>query len=468
MNAHVSKNVVKSVALLLISIIVALAGIFPRYDPVSAHAGHGDSEPAEFDLDSPRTVSDETAKHIGLRVEEASTRTLEDVLEITGVVKPIPDRHRAISSRVSGRVIAVFKQIGDTVKTGDVLVRIESPELSKSVYEVRKLEVDYQRLQLDIDQAQSDTERQVAEIDVARAQLALADADFARTEKLVPEAIVARRELDQKRAELAQARGELRLKEINLAATKRRIESLLRQAEAMKVSREALLAMNNLDIGTNLSTAYSGVLDLKSEINGVVVARSILAGQWVNAGQSVLEVADYSLVQIEGELPESLIARVQSRKTEKVRVRTPADPTFVVEGTIRFLAPQLEPTKRTAHLIVDVPNPSSTLRAEMWVNLAVVLREQKEALVVPRSAVVVMGPMHFVFLQNGDQYEKHDINPGLQDDRFVEIKDGVFPGDNVVTQGAYSLTQLRPKAAKKAEPAKPAESKAHKDDGHKH
>jgi membrane fusion protein, heavy metal efflux system len=95
-----------------------------------------------------------------------------------------------------------------------------------------------------------------------------------------------------------------------------------------------------------------------------------------------------------------------------------------------------------------------------------VLREQKEALVVPRSAVVVMGPMHFVFLQNGDKYEKQDINPGIQDDRYVEIKDGLFPGDSVVVQGAYSLTQLRPKTPKKAEPD--AESKDHKNDGHKH
>lgn len=453
----------RTLALVLVAVVVSLAGIFPRYDPVSAHAGHGDSEPAEFDLDSPRIVSEETAKHIGLRVEEAGNRTLEDVLEITGVVKPIPERHRAVSSRVSGRVVSVFKQIGDTVRTGDLLVRIESPELSKSVYEVRKLEVEYQRLQLDIDQAQSDTERQAAEIDVARAQLTRADADFVRIEKLVPDALVARRELDEKRAQLAQARGELRLKEINLNATKRRIESLRRQAEAMKVSREALLAMNNIEVGTDLSSSYSGILELKSDINGVVVSRTILAGQWVNAGQSVLEVADHSVVQIEGELPESLIARVQNRKSEKVRIRTPADSAFLAEGAIRFIAPQLEPTKRTAHLIVDVPNPSGVLRAEMWVNLSVVLRVQKEALVIPRSAVVVIGPMHFVFVQNGDQYQKQDINPGLTDDRFVEILDGVFPGDLVVVNGTYSLTQLRPKANKKMPSPEKPETKVSKD-----
>jgi multidrug efflux pump subunit AcrA (membrane-fusion protein) len=457
---------VRSALLLAVAVIAALAGIVPSYNPTSAHAGHDDNEAAEFDLDTPRIVSEETAKHIGLRVEAAGTRQLEEVVEISGVVKAVPDRHRVISSRVAGRVLDVLKQVGDAVKAGEVVARIESPELSKNVYEVRKLEVDFQRLQLDIDQAKADVERQAVEIDIARAQQTLAETEFSRMEKLVPDAVVARREFDQKKAELAQARGELRLKDVGLSALQRRIESLQRQAEAMKVSREALLAMNNLEAGTDLAAAYSGLLELKAPLNGVVISRTIQGGQWVNAGQSVLEIADYSVVQVEGELPESLIARIQNRETGKARIRTPADSTFLAEGSIQFIAPQLDPIKRTAHLLVQVPNPKTVLRGEMWVNLAIVLREQKEALVVPRSAVVVMGPMHFVFLQNGDKYEKQDINPGIQDDRYVEIKDGLFPGDSVVVQGAYSLTQLRPKTPKKAEPD--AESKDHKNDGHKH
>lgn len=170
-------------------------------------------------------------------------------------------------------------------------------------------------------------------------------------------------------------------------------------------------------------------------------------------------MADYGVVQIEGELPESLIARVVSRKSDKVRIRTPSDPQYVGEGKVRFIAPQLEPIKRTAHLIVDAPNPLGVLRGEMWVEMSLVLSENGEAIVVPQSAVIVHGPMHFVFVEkeSGDSvkgtlpvYQKQDINPGASNDLFVEVKDGVYPGDKVVSQGAYSLTQLRPKAAKKA------------------
>ena len=55
--------------------------------------------------------------------------------------------------------------------------------------------------------------------------------------------------------------------------------------------------------------------------------------------------------------------------------------------------------------------------------------------------------MHFVFVHHkkGDFYKKQDIEPGSRDDLVVEVLDGVFPGDVIVTRGAYSLTQLRPK-----------------------
>ena len=68
-------------------------------------------------------------------------------------------------------------------------------------------------------------------------------------------------------------------------------------------------------------------------------------------------------------------------------------------------------------------------------------------MVVPVSAVVTDGPMHFVFVfdKKGEFYKKHDIQPGYRDDRVVEVLNGVFPGDVIVTRGAYSLTQLRPK-----------------------
>jgi RND family efflux transporter MFP subunit len=241
----------------------------------------------------------------------------------------------------------------------------------------------------------------------------------------------------------------LRLKEIELEFAVKEAANLAKQAKALSLGRDALLVLNNIEPGTDHDGQLTGKFEIRAAAYGVVIERFVMPGEWIEGGQKILEVADYRTVQVEGELPESLIARMRARKTNKVRVRIPSNPSYLGEGTLRYMAPNLDPIKRTAHLIVDVPNPDGALLGEMWVNLSVVLREVKSAVAVPRSAVVVRGPMHFVFIQDDDQYQKQDIVPGYADDRFVEVKGGVAPGDIVVVQGAHSLTQLRPKGSVK-------------------
>jgi len=425
--------------------VVAFLFVFlmPRY--VHAHAGHGNEEVGGYDLDAPRAPSPETAKHMELKTEEVGTQRMEEILALSGVVKPLPDRHLAVVSRVEGRLVFIAKQMGDQVKRGEVLARIESPEQARSLYDVRKLEVEYQKLLLEIERSRADAQRKRAEVESAKAQFVFAEGELARDEKLGR--AIAQTEVAQRRAAWAQAKSDLRQREIDLPLAEKTAANLAQQAEALKFSREALLTMNNIDPGVNIGQQLSSILEVKAETEGVVIARPGIPGRWVRAGETILEVADYSAVQIDGELPESLIARVRDRKSDKVRIRTPADPRFLGEGKIRFLAPELEPVKRTAHVIVEASNPEGVLRGEMWVDLAIVLQEQDEAIVVPKAAVIVDGPMHFVFVEQasatsqagaGSIYRKQDINPGISNDLFVEVKDGVYPGDMVVTQGAVA------------------------------
>jgi len=446
---------------------------------IFAHVGHGDEEIGEFDLDAPRTLTPETAKHIGLKVAAVETQNLEEVLEITGVVKPHPDRHRSVVPRVAGKLVRLTKQVGDTVKSGEVLAVIDSPELARSLYEVRKLGVDIEKVLLDAERRESDAKRFQAEIEGLRQQLELAKRDAQRMAALAGEG-VSRKEAESRQADVAKLNGEMLAKQVEVDVAKREAEAQRRQAEALRLSRVAMLSIHNIDPhgGTAENPAVGSALEIRAEMDGVIVRRDALVGNWVEAGTSLLNIADYSSVQIEGELPESLISRVEGRSVNKVRIRPVAsangsDP--LVEGQVKFIAPELESIKRTAHLVVEAPNPKGVLRGEMWVKLSIVLRESKSASVVPRTAVVLDGPVHFVFVETetGTVYQKQDINPGIMDDRFVEIKDGLFPGDIVVTQGAYSLTQLRPKAKAKAAggaATAPAEPHTHAPDvaPHKH
>jgi len=431
-----------------------------------AHEGHGGKEVGPYDLDAPRHVTPETAAHIGLKTAEVDFGAVEEVLEVTGMVRVAPDRHWSISTRTAGKVLSIRPQIGDTVRQGQPLVEIDSPELAKNIYEVRKLETDYQRLLLDIVRSEGRVEQLTVEAANADATATLAEAELQRIES-AGEKVIPLNVISERRSTTLRARGDAKLKAVDLIVATKETAALQQQAQALRLSRDALLAMANVEpaqqtaVTQPTSDTQINIVQLVAPADGVVVERTARPGHWAAAGETILVVADYSIVQIEGELPESLIPRVASRSSDVVRVRIPAQPAFVAAGQIKFISPVLDPIKRTAHVLIQCENSAGMLRDGMFVELAIVLREAMSAVVVPVSAVVQSGPVHFVFLQRADAYTKQDITPGLTDDQVVEVLGGLAPGDVVVTQGAYSLTQLRPKAGGTVAAAPPMPTAPH-------
>ncbi|QDV89890.1 Multidrug resistance protein MdtA precursor [Phycisphaerae bacterium RAS2] len=420
-------------------ICVGLVLLFGGTGVAFAHEGHGDKEVGAYELDSPRQVSPETAAHIGLKTAEVDFGAVEDVLALTGMVRAAPDRHWTISTLTAGKVLAVHVQVGSVVRRGDLLVEIDSPELAKLLLDVVRGEGRVQQLRVEAQNAEETA--------------ALAEAEFHRVESS-GEGVVPINAVSERRVAALRARGEAKLKSVDLEVTTKEI-AVLRQ-QALRWSRDSVGTQAD-SVPADLSdTQPINLLRLVAPADGVVVERAARPGHWAAAGETLLSVADYSVVQIEGELPESLIPRVASRSSDAVRVRIPAQPTFLVGGQIRFISPALDPVKRTAHVLIECDNKNGMLRDGMFVDLAIVLREEKTAVVVPTAAVVQSGPMHFVFIKAGDVYKKQDITPGLSNDQVVEVLGGLAPGDVVVTQGAYSLTQLRPSAPVAIAAAPPA------------
>ena len=435
---------------------------------LNAHEGHGGKEVGPYDLDAPRVVTPETAAHIGLKTAEVDFGAVEDVLAITGMVRAAPDRHWSISTRTAGKVLDVQVQVGDAVHLGQTLIQIDSPELAKNVYEVRKLETDYQRLLLDTVRSEGRVEQLTVEAANADATATLAESELQRIEsagdKVIPLNVIS-----EKRSATLRARGDAKLKAVDLSVATKETTALKQQAQALRLSRDALMAMANVEPAQQSAVTQPAgdspinIVRLLAPADGVVVERNARPGHWAAAGETLLSVADYRVVQIEGELPESLIPRVATRSSDVVRIRIPAQPTFVAPGEIKFISPVLDPIKRTAHVLIQCDNSEGMLRDGMFVDLAIVTREAKTAVVVPVSAVVQSGPVHFVFLKHEDSYKKQDITPGLTNDQVVEVLGGLAPGDVVVIQGAYSLTQLRPKTggAVAAAPPKPVSPHEH-------
>src|SRR5262249_31760121 len=109
------------------------------------------------------------------------------------------------------------------------------------------------------------------------------------------------------------------------------------------------------------------------------------------------------------------------------------------------LGGQLDPQTRSLPVYVRVANPDRLLRPNMRAVLSVVTNHADAALVVPRAAVLGDFGASFIFVERDDDptlFERRAVVTGISGDQWVEILDGVLPGERVVTAGNYSLQFL--------------------------
>ena len=409
-----------------------------------------------------RTITPQAAQTIGLTTHEVDFGPVEEVIQLLGTVAALPDRRHVIASRTSGQALHIHVQVGEAVGKGDILIEIDSAELARNIFEARRIEADYQKLLVDFTRTKGRIQQLVLERRTSEEAAELAEAEYARLKSA--DRAVSLNTLNESKAAALQARARAKHKAVELEVATEEAAALAEQTEALSLSRDALLAVANVDpsqieeAGSQANAvlcdevpARLSIVRLRSPIDGVVVERTTSPGQGVEAGQPLMVVADYSQVQVHGELPESLISRLRRGEPAKVRIRPQSDRQQVVEGKVRFISPAIDPVKRTAHLVVDAPNPDDGLHGGAFVNVAVVLRDMSSKddwpVVVPASAVLKEGPVYYVFKQvTPDEliFERQDITPGRQNDQVVEVKDGLCPGDVVVVRGAYSLSQMRP------------------------
>src|SRR3990170_1993033 len=149
--------------------------------------------------------------------------------------------------------------------------------------------------------------------------------------------------------------------------------------------------------------------------------------------RTLFRIADLSKVIVEGDVFESDVSKV--KLGQDTRIKLDAYPDKVFTGKVTFVASQLDPMKRTLHLWVSIDNKEGLLKPELFARVALVVKHSKEVLTVPVEAIIDDGAEKFVFVKNGNKFVRQDVATGVSDDRYVEITDGLYPGDQVVTDG---------------------------------
>lgn len=200
----------------------------------------------------------------------------------------------------------------------------------------------------------------------------------------------------------------------------------------------------------------------QSPIDGIVTTVEAVLGAPVEPDKNLIQVVDLSEVYAEGRIFEGQVASV--KPGQKVRVYVESFPQDVFEGTVDVVSGALDPESRTLRVWARLKNPDGKLRPNMRARLSIVTAQADSVVAVSHSAVLGDAGNLFAFVQADDKglsYERRPIVTGVKDDRFVEIIEGIFPGDKVVTLGNYQLQYVAPqKPAAAAEHAEAASEHA--------
>lgn len=184
------------------------------------------------------------------------------------------------------------------------------------------------------------------------------------------------------------------------------------------------------------------VVTLRAPRGGIITACEIHLGDPIEPDRHLLEIVDLSTVEAVARLPEQFVGRLKIGET-LARIRVASFPDEVFTGKLVRFAPSADAATGTLGAHFELKNADGRLRPEMRAEFSVIVASRADVLSVPRDAVQGEGAApRVVFAKDFDlpnAFVKTPVVLGATNDRYVEIVSGLFPGDEVVTRGAYSL-----------------------------
>jgi cobalt-zinc-cadmium efflux system membrane fusion protein len=332
-------------------------------------------------------LTPEALKNAGIKTVPVKAEAIAETLAVTATISHNQDRLLHVTPRITGRVIDVRVNVGSEVKAGSVLAVLDSTELGQIKLEYIK----------------------------SQTLLELAKANYEREKSLFDQKIAAKKDVLAAEAEYRKAEAEAR--------------SLHERLRLYGLSDQAI---NNINNGPSLYT-------LTSSGPGVVIEREMSKGEVIEAGKKVATISDLSTVWVLLNIYEKDLGRVQRGGT--VKIQTEAYPEEVFTGKVTYIGDVVDPQSRTIALRVEVPNPKARLKPGMFASAQLVTSASSTlAIVISSTAIQKIQEKPAVFMQEKDgSFSKREVELGRQLGGNTEVRSGLREGEQVVTEGSFTL-----------------------------
>jgi RND family efflux transporter MFP subunit len=339
---------------------------------------------------------------------------ISQVLMVASEFKPFQDIE--VHAKVAGFLKSISVDVGDRVRTGQLLAVIEIPELQD---EIRQDEAGVKRAGEEINRAQADLERSQSAHEVAH----LGASRLANVMKARPN-LVAQQDIDE-------ALGRDRIAEAQVATAQ---AALAAAREQLEVSRAARGKTQTLFDYARITAPFAGVITHRYADTGAMIQAGTSSQ---TQAMPIVRLSQNDRLRLVIPVPESAVSRVHIGARVEITVQSLHR---TVSGAVARFAERLDTETRTMRVEVDVPNPTLALVPGMYADAALALDQVKGAVVAPVQAVdrTESGARVLVIRRDGVT-EARTVTVGIEADDRVEIKAGLNEGDLVVVGSRSQL-----------------------------
>jgi membrane fusion protein, heavy metal efflux system len=327
-----------------------------------------------------------------LKLANVTTAPIAETVRVAGRIDFDEQRLARIGATVIGRVTAIDALLGQEVRQGAVLARLNSSELSTQQLAYLK----------------------------ARAELELNRRNAERAKALFEADVIGAAELQRRQSEF----------QISVAETRAAADQLV----LLGVSKAAIARLGS-------AGEVNSVVPVVSTLNGVVVERKLAQGQVVQPADALFVVADLARLWAVAQVPEQQVSQVKTGQT--VNIEVPALGNEKLMGKLIYVGQTVNPETRTVLVRTELENADGRLKPAMLASMLIEARPV-ERMVVPASAVVRENDADHVFVaEDENAFRLVSVRLGAESGGQRVVLSGLKGSERIVVDGAFHLNNER-------------------------
>jgi RND family efflux transporter MFP subunit len=343
-------------------------------------------------------------------VEQPVTRFIRATGSLTA------EEQADVAAEIAGRVVATPVERGSKVDEGTVLIRLSPTEADA---QAREAEANAAQLEarLGIGSGGSLDVNAVPEVQNAKASYDLAQNEFNRIKSLLDQRVVSQSEFDQRRTQMDASRQQYEAARNGAA----------QQFQALQAAR------------ARVALAHKSVADttVRAPFVGLVGERLVSTGDYVTKGMKVAVVVRVNPLRVQLTVPEQFVSGV--KVGAPVTFQVDAYPGREFTGTVRYVSPALDTSRRALTVEAVVPNQSGDLKPGLFATARIEQPEKTPAVLVPADAVQTVAGTSRVYVVKDGKAEERIVTTGQPVDALVEIATGLKAGEKVATKNVGQL-----------------------------